>query len=107
MLSRTAFVAPPVPAPESLVSEILKSCYLTQSTALLTNLENPGMGIAMRHLLYHACQERVLPCKSKTLFVEVVKHVVWEHMLQDSRLASNGSRNVLADGCKELDIDMF
>ena len=61
----------------------------------------------MRHLLHHARQERIVPCKPKTLFIEVVKHVVWEHVLQYSCLSSDSCGNVFANCRKELDVDVL
>ena len=78
-----------------------------RATVFLTYFENPGVWIAMRHLLHHTRQERIVPCKPETLLVEIVKHVVWEHVLQYSRLTSHGGRNVFANGPNELDIDIL
>jgi hypothetical protein len=80
---------------------------MTRSIAFLTYFENPGVWIAMCPLLHHARQERIVPCKTKSLLVEVVKHVVWEHVLQYSRLTSHRGWNIFANGGKELDIDIL
>lgn len=42
----------------------------------LTYFQNPGVRIAMRYLLHHARQERIVPCKPKIFLVPVVKHVI-------------------------------
>lgn len=72
----------------------------------LTYLEDPGVGIAVYHLLHRTSQEGIISLEAKTFLVEVVEHVVRKHMLQDRRLSSHGSRDILTNCRDKLDIDV-
>lgn len=59
----------------------------------------------MDELLHHAGQERVVSGKSKTLLVEVVKHVVGQHVLQNGGVSSHSCWDVFTNCGDQLDID--
>ena len=55
----------------------------------LTYLEDLCVGVAMDNLLHHVSQKLICDLRTQTLLVMLFEHVVFDHVLQDRRLASH------------------
>lgn len=65
------------------------------------------MWVAMRQLPHHAGQKGIIDPKTKTLHIEIVQHIAWQHVLQDSRLAPDGGRDVFTNGREQFQIHII